>query len=859
MEKKFTEKRNAKSSTKICLLIIMAVVITGAVLMYARSMRVNLEQQAYYSVQQNTREIAKAIDASIGYARSSIRLTSQSATQSMDSDVIDDVNSILDPLLDSTPFNFIEYILADGWNTMNDGGEPFDASDREYYKQGIRGNTGIWVNYTPKKSKEVLLNFYTPLYYEGEIVGVFTGTLGGNTNIKPLLASTFFDEELLGFLCDEDGNIIATTAAGLETNTNIRDYMTQNMGVNKENYEIFAAHVRDSGEEAFSFREKEGKSIGCISGIKGTGWYIAEIVPARSLANIMNTTTVQTALVIGLIIVIFSLYLFSVNREMKKRKEQEIAEYLGVIEVLSKEYSSVYLIDTETKKATAYRVSGGIQKYYGSALQEEIIWEDGLADYAQRFVKKEYKEELVQKCSLANLTRQLKNEEDLFSYEYINDRDGMQRVFRIMGTLLPESNGKYIVVGFADIHEEREKELAMQKTLQEACRNAEKANKAKSTFLFNMSHDIRTPMNAIIGFAQLALQNREYPDKLLDYLKKIKSSSDYLLNLLNGVLEMARIENGKITLDREPADLTEVCSTTFSLFEKEAEKKDLRYIHELRFEPMFANIDRVRVEEILSNIISNAVKYTGKGGSVRIFVSVQEKSGEECILTAVVEDTGIGMSKEFLPHIFESFERERSAAAAEIQGTGLGMGITKQLVDIMDGTIDVESEVGKGTRVSVTIPFLRVPMPEMRDEESTADIQHFSFAGKRILLAEDNELNAEIAIEILKEAGIDTEWARDGVECVSMLTKADTGYYDAVLMDIQMPNLNGYLTTKKIRRLKDPGKAQITIIAMTANAFEDDRKEAMDVGMNGFVAKPVEIHRLLEVLAKVMPQRCDNA
>ena len=335
-------KNRLGNSIKIPLLIVTAVMIIAAVYGYARSTREHLKEQAYYAVGQNVGAIANEIESSIGYATSSIRLTSQSATQSMDSEVIEDVNAILDPLLESTPFNFIEYILADGWNTMNDGGTPFDASDREYYKQGIQGKTGIWINFTPKKSKEVLLNFYTPLYYEGNIVGVFTGTLGGDTNMKPLLTSTFFGEEVRGFLCDSSGYIIASTVDGLATNTAIRTYLTETMGVSDETYGVFAGHVSQDDETAFAFRENAGNAVACISCVEDLGWYVVQIVPAKSLANIMNTTTIQSVLVIGFIILLFVCYFLYADRERREKAKQEIAEHRGVIEVLGREYSSVY-------------------------------------------------------------------------------------------------------------------------------------------------------------------------------------------------------------------------------------------------------------------------------------------------------------------------------------------------------------------------------------------------------------------------------------------------------------------------------------------------------------------------------------
>lgn len=361
-------------------------------------------------------------------------------------------------------------------------------------------------------------------------------------------------------------------------------------------------------------------------------------------------------------------------------------------------------------------------------------------------------------------------------------------------------------------------------------------------------------MNAIIGFTDLALQHMGDPAKLEDYLKKIKNSSGYMLKLLNSVLEMARIEKGKLTLDYEPAELTEVFRSGLSLFESEAKRRHLQYRYSIGFDEITANIDRVRVEEILANVVSNAIKYTGEGGKVDVTAALTEKEDNLYELTAVVKDTGVGMSKEFLPSVFDSFERERNELTKEIQGTGLGMGITKKLVEIMDGTIEVESELRVGTTVTVKIPFEGVVPPNTLKENARPEDYAELFRGKRILLAEDNELNAEIAMELLEEAGLLVERAADGVECVSMLYRAAPHYYDAILMDIQMPNLDGYMATEKIRKLNNPEKSDIPIIAMTANAFEEDRKKALDSGMDGFVSKPVEMNRLFETLAEIIRQ-----
>ena len=398
-------------------------------------------------------------------------------------------------------------------------------------------------------------------------------------------------------------------------------------------------------------------------------------------------------------------------------------------------------------------------------------------------------------------------------------------------------------------------EIKLSNDLAKAKDDAEAANRAKSTFLFNMSHDIRTPMNAIMGFTELAMQNIGKNEVLQDYLSKIKTSSDYLLRLINSVLEMTRIEKGKLTLDYEPAELSKILKNAFSLFEEDARQNQIDYRFNISFDGIIANIDHVRVEEILANVVSNAIKYTAAGGKVYVEAEVRQKQenyGKNHELNVTVQDTGIGMSSDFLPQIFDSFSRERTNYSHQIQGTGLGMGITKKLLDVMGGKIKIESQVGVGTKVKIKIPFEKLDSSLVYKENVKPKDYALDFKGKRILLAEDNDLNAEIAIEILKEAGFQIERAGDGVECVSMLCKAEPHYYDLILMDIQMPYLDGYMATAKIRILEDKEKSSIPIIAMTANAFEEDRKKAVEKGMNGFISKPVVIEKLFETLSQII-------
>ena len=383
---------------------------------------------------------------------------------------------------------------------------------------------------------------------------------------------------------------------------------------------------------------------------------------------------------------------------------------------------------------------------------------------------------------------------------------------------------------------------------------ANASSAAESAFLFNMSHDIRTPMNAIIGFAELLEKHLDDEALARSYIRKIQTANGFLLSLINNVLEMARIESGKATLDESCWNAYQFNDSLYAMFDSQMKEKGVEFVRSARVEHAEVICDETKLREIFLNILSNALKYTPAGG--RITMTLDELASDRpgyAVYRTVIEDTGIGMSEEFLPHLFEEFTRERSSTESRVNGTGLGMPIVKRLVDLMQGTIEVESRIGKGTRFTVTIPHrIAGRREDGPDEKKVADFNPERFRGRRILLAEDNELNAEIAITILEEAGFEVEHAEDGVICVDMMEKAEPGYYDLILMDIQMPNMDGYKATQTIRSFSDPRKAGITIIAMTANAFEEDKQNAYRAGMNLHIAKPIIVRELMAALGEIL-------
>lgn len=389
--------------------------------------------------------------------------------------------------------------------------------------------------------------------------------------------------------------------------------------------------------------------------------------------------------------------------------------------------------------------------------------------------------------------------------------------------------------------------------LQVAVEKAESANRAKSTFLFNMSHDIRTPMNAIIGYADLASRHSDDPAKLKNYMENIQVCGQNLLMLLNNVLDLARIENDKTEMEYSVSDVDKDFRNCIAMFRNQADSKGQTLTVTAHLLHPYVYVDIPHLTEVCTNLVSNAVKYTGAGGTIRC--DVTQKSGEKegwCDTVITVADNGIGMSQEFQKHIFEPFERERTSTVSKVEGSGIGMGIVKKLVGLMGGTVAVESKIGVGSTFTVTIPCRIASEDETQAKRETNPSDQKCLCGTRILLTEDNDLNAEIATELLQEEGCTVDRAKDGVECVDMLEKAANGTYQLILMDIQMPVMNGYDAARKIRGLDDPQKANIPIIAMTANAFTEDRQVALDAGMNDHIAKPINMNVLVPTLRKYL-------
>jgi len=523
-----------------------------------------------------------------------------------------------------------------------------------------------------------------------------------------------------------------------------------------------------------------------------------------------------------------------------------LGEQLDIIQTMAKIYNSIYYIDMETGHFVEIGANlEGVRPIIG----ESGSAQESLEKMCRYIIVPEQADEMREFSKLSTINERLKNR-NWISHQFKGRLAGWSEGYFIAAERDENGDCKHIIWATKSIDEDKRKELAIQSELEEAIMKAKSASDAKSRFLFNMSHDIRTPMNAIIGYTNLIEKSFDNPEACFDYIKKIRKSNDFLLSLINNVLEMARIENGKVALDESVGNVYQLVLAMRAIFENPMKEKNIDFEINTNIIHPYVYGDRVKVREIYLNLLSNALKYTPEGGRISMTITELPHIKENYeTMEVVISDTGIGMSEEFLPYIFDEFSRERNATDSKIQGTGLGMPIVKRIVDLMGGTIDVKSKLGEGTTFTVRIPHRIAAGVE--NVEKTVAIDKKVLKGKRVLLAEDNELNAEIAVAILEDAGLKVDVAEDGKKCVNMIASREVGYYDLVLMDIQMPNMNGYEAARAIRCLENE-KSQIPIVAMTANAFKEDKYEALSVGMNDHLSKPIKVDKLMKVLNDIL-------
>ena len=603
---------------------------------------------------------------------------------------------------------------------------------------------------------------------------------------------------------------------------------------------------------------EEGKWSGRREKIKDYDAYI--FFPE---SQVYITRNIICVIYVLLALLLFLLYRVSRSRTEKRSILQD-QKRLRVINALGHAYSSISLVNLKTEEIEILKSSENMKPdqkgdVLSKAHQEELI---------RQVIAEPFQEAYWKFVDISTVTKRLEERETLSFTARTVDERWMTMIIVPQGY---DKDGKLctVLVANRDVTEEKEREIAQDRNLRNALAAAEHANRAKTVFLNNMSHDIRTPMNAVIGFTALATAHIDNKELVLDYLKKIHISGQHLLSLINDVLDMSRIENGSVRIEYTVVHLPDILHDLKTIIQESVHSKQQElYIdtQDVLHEDIIT--DKLRLTQVLLNISSNAVKFTPVGGTVNIRVSEKPCRRDGCTTVVFsVKDNGIGMSPEFREQVFDSFTREHTVTENGIGGTGLGMAITKNIVDMLGGTIQVESEVGRGTEFTVMLEceisgttVKEEPDPEQREplknekQKIRAEIQR-RYEGKKVLLVEDNELNREIATAIMEEIGLDVDCVEDGTDAVNIMSSVEGRKYDLIFMDIQMPKMDGYTATREIRTLNDPKCANIPIIAMTANAFEEDRKKAIKAGMNAHIAKPISVDIILENLERMRQNR----
>lgn len=732
------------------------------------------------------------------------------------------------------------------WDATPEEAEVCAISDRKVMESN---GTVVGEELVMSGGEEKLLNTYkAPLY---DIDGSLMGTVGLGIDItqerayqQELVAKAQTLERIFitlecGVICHScDGKrIISVNRAALS----ILDYNSQEEMALR--FDIIADSVFDEDKpmlrERIQSLKKEGDSVGVEYRVLHKNGDILHVMGNVKLIREHGELLYQR-------------FLLDVTAQ-KLRQEENERRQDELVRALTVDYSLVCYFDTYSGLGKIIHADDSLRDSLG-AISDPAVFDTGLSAYIDRSVYPADRDMFRREVSLENIARELDDRVmHIFTFRSVRGEEIRYQEMKIVRSGLWDGQNHIFVMGIRSTDAETRKEMAQRQLLEDALDQANRANKAKSAFLSNMSHDMRTPLNAIVGFTNLSIAHIDDRAQVEDYLEKIMSSGKHLLALINDVLDMSRIESGKLQLENDTNDLDEIIDNLVGMVESDANAKRLRLtVDASAVTHKGVLCDRLRLGQVLINIITNSIKYTGEGGEIGFTVTEQPAASDRFATYAfTVRDNGIGMSKEFVSHIFEPFEREKNTTLSGIHGTGLGMSITKNIVDMMDGSIAVESEPGVGTTVTVTLTFpLSSELPAEHDVHADAEPKVPS--GRRILLAEDNELNQEIALMILSDAGFEAELAENGKVAVEKLAASAPGYYDLILMDIQMPVMSGYDAARAIRALPDKRLARIPIIAMTANVFEEDRREALKAGMNAHIAKPIDVPTLLGTLGEIL-------
>lgn len=739
-------------------------------------------------------------------------------------------------------FDWIRFVDRNGTDHASNGNTA-DVGDRAYFQRGMEGRTGVCAVLASRVTGERLIGCYAPVYYQGEICGVMVGFLCQDTLFRVLRTDPYgYPAPTAIVQCNGLilGQYQEPETPPFDDINGFSDYLSGGQWAQLQN------SLSEQKAMVFQFRDQEGNSAGCVTPIAGTAWSLIQLFPAEAATILNHRTNTDGLMILGLTLLLFLLFTGILYRAYQQEKSREAMEagrsrVNTLLRGLAEDYQCIIDIDLSTEMEEQFRLSPDSKLADWS--HGDYRYSNSIAGYAETIVAEKDRARFLACTRLDNL-RDILTRQKSYYIEYDALINGENRRYQGKFVLSgANSTCPHMLVSIRDITDAI-------RELEKAKEAAEAANKAKSMFLFNMSHDIRTPMNAILGYTELLERHQGDPETRLRYTRNIRQAGAYLMDLINSVLEMSRIESGNAELQESAGDIREIVDALSAIFSDTFARKEIQVHSQIEIVHPYLYIDRTKLQEIYMNILSNAQKYTPSGGSV--FFSLRELPPERegcAAFEAITRDTGIGISPEFLPHVFDSFAREKTVTESKIPGTGLGLGIVKKYVELMGGTITVDSTPGQGTTVTVRISH-RIAPPPAALETSTAMRDLW---GTRVLLAEDNALNAEIAQELLRDFGVEADWVENGQLCVQALVQAPVNRYRLILMDIQMPVMDGLEATRQIRALSDPLKAAIPIVAMTANAFEEDRRRSLEAGMNEHIGKPIDPETLHQVLLRLVP------
>ncbi len=830
-------------------ILLLLVCIVAAFYSFAMDNRKRLVEQNDSLIEAATLQNVERMDELIEMSQRNLEMMAQLYPTLMVDPQVD--TEMLQDMIDRSYFDYVEFISPDGMDLAADG-RTADLSDREYFIDGMQGNSGKCVVHNSRITNETLLIFYAPFYYDGRIVGVLSGILRGDT-VKDALATDYFDMRITSYLVENNGNVIVS-AGDVDESENLLNYTRKDSELDVEGSRKLEEALAKSDSTRFNYQGRSGAGSAYVTPLAGGEWSMVQYLPStvtNQMVNGANAAGIRLEVKLILIFLAYILYLFVKNRWIKKRLVSEKQEMSGIVEAVTQLFGRFALVDLE--QDTYEYLKGG-----AGDVAEKGRYTDLLRHMDSLYVAgDEDSEKMAARLSPERVRQRLRADVPYLQYEYQIDMDG-RHWENISILCLEEKDGVPVRALYAtqDVTALKAREQQIRMALRDASAAAEAANHAKSDFLARMSHDIRTPMNAIMGMTTVAQMHLDDPERLTDCLDKITISSRHLLALINDVLDMSKIESGKVTLAEGPFSIDETIESVAAIVRPQtAERNQTFTVNTDGIRHTKVRGDALRLRQVLVNLLGNAVKFTPEGGAITLTAReydapVASRLGYEF----VCEDNGMGMDEEFIRTVFEPFARSEEAVSNKIEGVGLGMAISRNIVQMMDGEILADSTPGQGSRFTVRLLLQQADAEteKVEDSETAAleDPRDERLAGKRILLVEDNELNREIAEELLSCIGPKVEFAENGQIAVRMVEKTAPFYYDLIFMDVQMPVMNGYEATRRIRRMGRKDTDEIPIIAMTANAFVEDIRQAQEAGMDDHVAKPVEVAKLSAVLIK---------